>query len=181
MEKVNPKIYQLAKFILGSEINEAINMIELFNSGGKQRKEVINKLSTLLKPPPKRPLYYCEAEVSHLSRTTRSLMRYLGDFVDLLAKKWLQEVKKLNYELRTPLGRTARQLEVLFPNKLLPKKLLAYNEIIYVNAKHNFDVPSNRKHLFTPQEGIMVIFITLRLAREIRAESKLANEYCKDI
>ena len=52
--------------------------------------------------------------------------------------------------------------------------------LIYTPAKHDFNVPDDRKHRFTSKEVVFIYYISLKLKEKIIEISKEAKKYSED-
>lgn len=171
-----PVVYELAEDTLtSSEIDKAEQISIMLVGSRKQRREAILHLMKLVAPPPKRPLYYAQAEMQALPRWTRDAIRYLGDYIDVLVKALAFECTKNNRCKNYSLGRNLRMLK---PTKHgIPRELLGnlrkYNSFLYRPGKHDFSVPPGRGHRFTSKEVVFTAFITMKIADKIKKLSIL--------
>jgi hypothetical protein len=77
-----PEVVSVARDVLSEaeyrEAEEAANKL----TGNKRAKDSARaRLVDLVKPPPKRPIYYAQHEIQYFPRRTGNALRYLGDFV----------------------------------------------------------------------------------------------------
>ena len=81
------EVVDLAQSILPEEQFElAEETARMLASSRTRRIAAADRLTALVAPPPKRPLYYAQHEMEMLPRWTRDGIRYLGDYVDVLVK-----------------------------------------------------------------------------------------------
>lgn len=174
-----PIICELAEETLNSsELQKAEHIAKLLAGSKRNIKEAILFLHNLVRPPPKRPLYYAQHEMHCLPRWTRDGIRYLGDYIDLLVKAMAFELTKDTKCKQSSLGINLRKLK---PKKYgvdqnLLRRLRNYNSFLYQPGKHDFNVPKGRKHRFTSREVVLTAFITMKLAEEIKKISSFANQ-----
>lgn len=177
------EIVSLAKKTLTTqEYREAENLaIEL--TGTKRKRELArDRLIEIVRPPPKRPLYYAQDEVLYLPHHTRDTLRYLGDFIDMLVKSAVYEKTRDTHVFRLSLGPAIGKFETCWPDsKGLAGLLRKYNRFLYRGAKHDFELPAGRRmHRFTSREVVLTIFITMKLADKIIAISPVAERARQD-
>ncbi len=172
--EIDEKILILSKRILTKkQIDECEELSKLICT--KEKKIAINKLRILIGRRPKRPLYYLDHELQFLPRWTRNSIKFLGDYLDNLIKYVALEYLGLKAK---PLGVNLSSLKNKLPAKL-HNELTEYNELIYVPAKHDFNV-KNRRHRFTSKEVVYTAYITIVLAEQIKEISKSALLYSQD-
>ncbi len=177
---VHPEVEKLTKDTLSaSEFEEAQDVAAML---ALNRLKAIHKLRSLVRPPPRRPLWYVQHELLHLPSWTRDSIRYLGDYIDLLVKAMAFELTGDRNSLRHSLG---INLWILGRNKYsipsdLVDKLKRYNSFLYQPGKHDFDVPFDIDHRFSPKEVVFTVFITRKLADEIKHVSPLATQLSLD-
>lgn len=169
------QIVMLAKEIVGNgaylEAEELAKMLV----GSKSEKDTARaRLIEILPPPPKRPIYYLEHELTFLPRWTRDSMRYLGDFIDMLVKAAAYEKKGDKKIFNNSLGPAIQQFSRAYPSEAkLVSYLTRYNEFLYRDAKHDMTLPIGRnEHRFTSREVVLCLFITKEIADTI---TKLSN------
>jgi len=175
--EASEEIISLSKSVLSEEdLSLAENIAKMLTETKKKKKLAIYKLMEFVSPPPKRPLYYCQFHIQFLPRWTRDVIRYLGDYVDVLVKEMTFEFTRDKNCLKKPLGKNLTRIKALISRELYDK-LLRYNNFLYVVGKHGFEVQQERKHRFTSREVVLAIFVTRKLASEIKNISKMAREY----
>jgi hypothetical protein len=160
-------VVSLAKEALSIENYSEAEELAVEISSKMNRKEAIYRLQAIAAPPPKRPMYYCQHELGFLPRWTRNSMRYLGDYLDMLVKAAIYE--KTGRHTKKPLGGAIGEFSSCYPDqKQLINWLEEYNKILYVNAKHDFSLPTDRReHRFTSREVVLTVFITMTLASQL--------------
>ena len=174
----SPEILGLARQVLSEEqYNRATKLSIMLVSSKSVKRDAIQELTTLVAPPPKRPMYYAQHEMRLLPRWTRDAIRYLGDYVDLVCKHVVQELLKTQPR-NAPLGATIDLLEkrtALHDNILTWLK--TYNQFLYRPGKHDFQLPRGRSvHRFTSQETVLTAFVTLRLVEILKQYSHCSHE-----
>ncbi|MFC1932320.1 hypothetical protein ACFLXU_01650 [Chloroflexota bacterium] len=151
---------------------------------GKKAEKVYARarLMDIVKPPPKRPIYYTQWEIQFLPHHTRDIMRDLGDFIDMLVKAAIYEKTKKDSIFHSSLGPAIDGFERCRPeSKQLAEILRKYNRFLYRDAKHDFRLPKGRKeHRFTSREAVLTIFITMNLADRIISISPMAERVRQD-
>jgi hypothetical protein len=176
---INPRIQNLAKEVLNEdERKHAENIAETLLLDG-HRDHAVKALQDLIGRTPKRPVYYLNNEIDHLPEETRDVIRYAGDYIDQLIKHCAHDKGKWRFlAYHSSLGPNLKRL-----NKILPESLLfiltKYNNFIYVQAKHSWDIGS-RPHLFSSKDAVFVCFITKKLAEQIIAVSSEAKIYSEN-
>lgn len=173
-----PEIVELAKEVLTVEQLERIDeMAMALLTRRKQRRQVQWELIRMIPLKPSRPLTYLKPIILQLPNATREVIRYLGDYIDLLTKEMTHEF--LNGKARfSSLGVNAKKLEkaTSIPRDLVDK-LQRYNSFLYTPGKHDFSLPpKGRKHGFTCKEAVLTIYASVELGDRIKTISKLAME-----
>jgi len=151
--------------------------------GKKSEKAFARKrLMDIVKPPPKRPLYYTEWDIQFLPYRTRDVIRDLGDFIDMLVKAAVYEKLNNDSVFHASLGPAIDKFEMCRPeSKQLANILRKYNRFLYSDAKHDFKLPKGRKeHRFTSREAVLTVFITMNIAKKIISISPMAARVRKD-
>ena len=151
--------------------------------GKKSEKDFARKrLMGIVKPPPKRPLYYTQWELRFLPHWTRDTMRDLGDFIDMLVKAAVYEKTNKSNIFHSSLGPAIDKFEQCRPECApLANMLRKYNRLLYRPGKHDFKLPADRKeHRFTAREVILTIFITMNLAERLIRISPAAARVKRD-
>jgi hypothetical protein len=173
-------IDSLANDVLSTtEFNKTLELIKNFEAGDMGRKSTIAYLQNIIGNRPKRPVYYVtEQYLPHLPHYTRDIMRYLGDYVDILVKYMASEILLDKKNLKKSLGINANYLKGKIDDALI-KSLINFNEVIYVPAKHDFAV-KHKSHRFNYREVIITCVIVVKLANEVKRLSPLAKKYAED-
>jgi hypothetical protein len=177
------EIVSLAQEILaGQEYLEAEDLAEKLTGTRREKDFARQRLMEIIKPPPKRPLYYAQHEIQYLPLWTRDALRYLGDFIDMLVKAAIHEKTRDSRIFRSSLGPAIDKFQAYWPNsKTLCDLLRKYNSFLYRGAKHDFTLPSGRRaHRFTSREVVLTAFITMNLADRITAVSTMAEKVRRD-
>ncbi len=174
------EIDELARDVLShSEFREADDISRSLAIGNKSmRREARYRLIEIVKPPPKRPLSYAQQEITHLPQATRNSIRYLGDYIDLLVKGMAFELTKDPRCKKSSLGANVRKLnpERHAVSLELINNLRRYDSLFYNPGKHDFSMPPpGREHHFTSMETVFDVFVTFKLADEIKKASQFAN------
>lgn len=174
--EIDTQVLKLSNDILNdSEIEKANRISEYLASTKKIREFAREELRVMVGTKPKRPMFYLFDELGYLPNSTRESMRDLGDYIDHLIKFCSSEkLKDKSYEKRS-LSSNLRSIKGLIPEKLR-LNLIRYDNLLYVPAKHDFDVKI-RRHRFTSKEVVFACFITMKLAEEIKILSNRAKNY----
>ena len=168
---VRPEIIELAKSVIGDEEMIIANKLSACFFVDEQKREcAIGNLQSIIGSKPKRPVYYLNYEIGYLPEDTRNVVRYAGDFVDQIVKHCAYEkgrfLLKTNFRaLRKSLGPNLKNLKGVLPEDLI-NKLTKFNDLIYVQAKHSWDVGS-RPHLFSAAEAVLVCFMVKKFAGDL--------------
>lgn len=178
--EISFEIESLARVVLSpQEFEEAEQITKSIMSGGRRKKSAIALLQNRIGLKPKRPIYYITLEfLPRLPHYTRETMRYLGDYLDLLVKCVTYETKHNNIFMSRSMGSNLHSIKGVIPDDL-QEQLLKYNNFIYVQAKHDFQVGA-RMHRFTCKEVVYAIAITLEFGKKLKALSPLARQYVSD-
>lgn len=177
------QILSLAKELLPeSTYTEAESLAKMLTESKSRKAVSISQLISVLRPPPKRPIYYLEREIRSLPHWTRNAMRFLGDYVDMLVKAAAYEKLKDNRIFDNAFGPAIGKFEIAYPKeKMLANYLSRYNKFLYRDAKHDMQLPTNRKeHRFTSREVVLCMFISKELATRVIKLSELASKVNKD-
>jgi hypothetical protein len=151
--------------------------------GKKSEKDFARRrLMSIVKPPPKRPLFYTQWEIQFLPHQTRDAIRDLGDFIDMLVKAIVYEKTNDDRIFRSSLGPAIDRFETCRPElRQLAEILKKYNRFLYRDAKHDFRLPKGRKeHRFTSREVVLTIYITMNLADRLINISPMAARIKQD-
>jgi len=177
------EVILLAKEVLSNEEYSQAEEIAIQLTGNKRDKDSARgKLVALVKPPPKRPIYYAQHEMLFLPRWTRDALRYLGDFVDMLVKSAIYEKTNDRRVFGLSLGPAINLFRKHWPGyESLTVLLDKYNRFLYRGAKHDFTLPANRQsHRFTAREVVLTAFITMKLADRLSKISHMAEDARND-
>jgi hypothetical protein len=172
------EIVDLAREVLTVEQLEMVDEITIMLlTRRKQRRQAQWELVRIIPLKPTRPLMYLKPIIMQLPNSTRDVIRYLGDYIDLVTKEMTYEFLNGNAR-KNSLGINARRLEKAesVPRDLVDK-LQRYNSFLYTPGKHDFSLPpEGRKHGFTCKEAVLTIYVSVELGERIKAVSKLATE-----
>ncbi len=177
------EVVSLAKDLLTEEEYQEAEAISAKLTGTKREKDFARaRLIDLVKPPPKRPIYYAQEELQYLPRWTRDALRYLGDFIDILVKSAVYQKTKKRSILGTSFGPAVNAFKEHWPDStLLANFLTRYNRFLYRGAKHDFRLPAGRSmHRFTPREVVLTAYITMNLADKLTSISWMAQKVRND-
>jgi len=158
-------------------VKQANDLAENLAGSDEAKARAIQELQEFVGATPKRPLMYINIELMRLPDETRDVVRYAGDYIDQLIKHYAHENGSWG-ALKKSLGNNLTSLINKLPKPLL-QSLKNFNDVIYVNAKHSWDVGS-RPHLFSAKEAIFVCFIMKELAGQIIAISPKAKLYSEN-
>jgi len=177
------EIILLAKEVLTEQqYVEAEDLAKKVAGKKSEKAFAVARLMELVKPPPKRPLYYTEWDIQFLPYRTRDPIRDLGDFIDMLVKAAVYEKNNDDRIFRSSLGPAINKFGMCRPeSKELADILRKYNRFLYRDAKHDFRLPKGRKeHRFTSREAVLTVFITMNLADRITSISSMAARVRRD-
>lgn len=162
-----------------AELAEAEELSNSIISGGRRKKHAVSLLQQRVGHRPKRPIYYVtEQYLPRLPHHTREVMRYLGDYIDQLVKCIAKENHQGSIFFPKSLGSNLKPLSKVIPEELIDQ-LAKYNRYLYVPAKHDFDV-KGRPHRFSNKEVIIALYITLKIAQQLKSISPMAKLYSED-
>lgn len=167
-------LFLAEKILSKEELDIADKLSEDLISSKTKKENARKELMKLVGVKPSRPLFYANIDLKNLPRYTRSLIRYLGDYIDHLVKFWSSEINGISY-LKKSLGPNLGKLKGKI-NEDLRINLAVYNNFCYVPAKHDFK-RNGRKHRFTSKEAVYVCFMTMSLAKQIMLYSEKAKKY----
>ena len=179
----NEEIISLAKDVLNEQqYSEAEELAKKLVGTKSEKAFARERLMNIVKPPPKRPIYYTQWEIQFLPHWTRDIIRDLGDFIDMLVKAAVYEKTNDNRVFHSSLGPAIDKFEACIQNhRQLANRLRRYNRCLYRDAKHDFRLPKGRKeHRFTAREVVLTIFITMNLADIIVNISPMAARVKRD-
>lgn len=171
------QIISLAKEVLPEQdYLEAEGLAKKLVGKKSEKSFARERLMAIVKPPPKRPLYYTEWDIQFLPYRTRDVIRDLGDFIDMLVKAAVYEKTTNDSVFHSSLGPAIDKFEMCRPeSKQLANILRKYNRFLYRDAKHDFKLPKGRKeHRFTSREAVLTVFITMNIAKKIISISPMA-------
>ena len=172
------EILSLARELLSEEqFNKAMKLSIMLVSSKSVKRDAIEQLTTIVAPPPKRPMYYAQHEIQFLPTWTRDSIRYLGDYVDLVSRHLVYELWKVRLG-NASLGVAINLLETKggLPDNILTW-LRTYNQFLYRPGKHDFNLPEGRReHRFSSQETVLTAFVTLRLVEILKQYSNCNAE-----
>jgi hypothetical protein len=180
--QINEKIVALAKELLSDERIEFADELSYNISYGKKKKiDGIAFLEKYVKPNPKRPMYYCHFELHFLPHYTRNIIRYLGDYIDLLERQALIKFQGDKYKKGLSPKVVRIQLKPFIPEELF-FQLEKYDKLFWTPGKHDFEVDeTKRRHRFTTREVIYDIFITYALVDKIKINTKIKESYKEEV
>jgi len=171
-----PQIVSLAKGLLSKEkYAEAEKLSKTLMGSSQDRDAARTTLASIVVPPPKRPIYYCQYEMQFLPYWSRDILRDLGDFVDMLVKAAVYERTNAADVFDRTLAQAIDQFEQHLPSHMqLVNWLRKYNQLLYSPKSASERVPYPDQHRFTVRETVLIIFVTMHLADKITAISRMA-------
>ena len=155
-------MHLLADIVPADKLKVAFGIAGMLYGNKKEKQYARLTLCVLTFKPPWRPLFYLKRELMMLPRNTRNCVRYLGDYVDLLAKELAFEFVKGDAR-SSSLGRNAKAIGRIASLEDLSLKLQRYSQFIYTPGKHDFNLPPGRSHRFTPEEVVLTAYVTMEL------------------
>jgi len=164
---IRPEILEFTNSILTKEeIDEIEDLSNCLNNGKEKHDCAVRILKNKIGVQPKRPIFYLNFEINYLPEETRNVVRYAGDYIDQLIKHLAHQKGRFKFlSVYSSLGNNIKRAKNAFNSKLY-NALEKYNKLIYIPAKHDFDV-KDRPHLFSGKEAVAILFITKKLAEEI--------------
>ncbi len=137
----------------------------------------MQRLTSLVKPPPKQPLSDAQQALLTLPRFTRDAIRHLAGYIELLVRAWSFELTGDAESKTRSLGSNVRRIE---PKKFgapsaLVDQLKRYNSFVFTPARHDFTIFKSQRHRFTAREVVLIAYITMRLAERIMELSSAAR------
>jgi len=182
---MRPEIEELASEIFEKEeLQEIHELIQGYMGSDADYFGALSRLRYVIPSRPKRPMYYVHYEIRFLPKSSRFVVEQSGSYLDLL-------VKELRYELTgkykgVPLG---INVEYILKSKdkldselvILLKRIVAFNNFIYVPAKHRYGHPNDPGHYFEVDDSIMVTLLAVKLGEEIKKRSQFAKNLCQDL
>lgn len=182
---IQSEILALAKSILDTkQLELAEKLSDSLLTSEEDKQHAIWNLREIIGTSPKRPVYYLEHEIGGLPEySTRHVVRYAGDYID-------QMIKYCSYDkgdfliwksrgLHKSLGQNLHRLKDVLPKDLI-KILTIFNDIIYVPAKHVWDIPEGRDHLFSSKEAVYICLMVKQLSILIEPYSDFCISYNKN-
>lgn len=168
-EIVSPEISNLSLAVLNSsDLGETDYLLKHLLGSKESQNWAIEFLQNKIGTYPKRPIYYLNMHLRHLPDSTRDVIRYAGDYIDILMKDYALRygnVLKRLFAQQSSLRTNLQNSKSTMPGELY-EKLILYNRIIYTPAKHDFKV-ADAPHRFSLKEAITICYITMKLGQEI--------------
>lgn len=179
--ELNLKVKLLAEKVLTkTELRKADKLSLMLTKTKKIRFEALDKLEAMVPNRPKRPLYYVKYQyLKGLPEHTRIIIKFLGDYIgELLAAK-VYEITSEYKQYRKPLGGVIYVLrdKNVYDNEFI-EILKLFNEC-YVDAKHNFKI-GNKSHLFSAKDVVYYLFISMKIGKKLKKESKFVRADAND-
>jgi len=178
IEKLASEIFEKKEL---SMIHELISM---YNGSDENYLIALGRLRYIIPSRPKRPMYYVHHRIGLLPEQSRFVVEQSGSYLDLL-------VKELRYELSGKykgysLGRNVNCIFKLKDSidselSIILNKILAFNKMVYVPAKHVYGPPNDYEHYFDVDDSIMVTLLAVKLGEEIKKRSQFARNMCQDL
>lgn len=179
---INPDIEKFAKKLLTEEQLLDIKVIYNGLSAEEHRTVAIKKLQEIVGLKPKRPLYYVHGRLKHLPKDTRDIVRYLGDYIDHLIKfyasdsltftpRFFSERRSLGANLKKLRGTLGEELRII---------LMKYCDLIYTPAKHDMFPSEEKEHLFSCEDTVFIVFITMELSKQLLPLSQKTRDYTEN-
>jgi hypothetical protein len=109
--------------------------------------------------------FYCYYEIVHGIRFPRNFVANVSAHLEGCAKLLLETIEGTRYA-NTPLGPVLYRLSKLSVPIDLIEKSLAFNNLIYVRAKHDWNI-SEDEHLFDTIDAVMIYFVARKLAKQL--------------
>ncbi len=171
---VLPEIELLAKETLTEqELAETDLISERLQGKKDERRWGIAACIVKVGIEPSRPLFYWAQRMEGLPRSTRDCVRYLGDYIDLLAKEMAFEL--LGNGRKRSLTANSKALLKVPSVEVLADILLRYSNFLYTPGKHDFSLLPGRDHRFTTKEVVLCAYVTSKLAKEVLRRSRGAR------
>ena len=173
-----PIVVDLAREILTPEeyIEAEKTAVELVRTK-KSQQNALDRLTTLVAPPPERPLSNVQKELQELPRFTRDSIRYLGEYVELMVRALSFELTGDAASQTRSLGSNIRRIKLrkfgVSPELL--DQLTKFSSFIYSPGKHDFTLEKGQRHRFTTREVVLTAFIAMRLAEKLKKLSTSAK------
>jgi len=178
---IRPNVQKLAIIVFDpTEWREVQEIVTQLLGSKKQKRVAISRLQFIVPKRPKRPLYYIHYELKFLPRTSRFVVEQMGSYLDLLTKELRFELEGRYHKM--PLGKniTALMRYDDADMKLL-EKLMMFNEIAYVPAKHIYGSPNDSRHYFNSQETTVIVLAAVKLGEELKRRSSFVRNLCQDL
>ena len=178
---MNPDIADLICAVLNDEeYDEAVKIGFLYASGEgnlpvERFLELDNSLGLMVPSHTKYPIryrsiirsihFYCYIEVVKGIRFPRNFITNVSAHLEGCAKLLLETIEGTRYA-NAPLGPVLHRLARHSVPIDLIEKSLAFNNLIYVRAKHDWNIPED-EHLFDTVDAVMIYFIARKLAKQL--------------
>ena len=175
----SPMILDLAKEVLPATRLAWAEHIAVEIVSTKSRKwKALRELADFVPVQPKRPLRYLrEIEIGRLPHTTRNVVRYSGDYVDMLTKEMAYDVLGSSGARRKSLGANSKELFQKGPEEHRPLFAQMGKLDYFLNnpGKHDMSDPPGRDHRFTAREAVLCVCVALELGNRIKPLSARAG------
>ena len=129
-------------------------------------------------------MYYIHYQIGFLPRQSRFVVEQCGSYLDLLVKEFRYELsgKFKGFSLGINVKFILDLKDLLNPELVtLLNKILAFNKVVYVPAKHVYGPPNDYGHYFDVDDSIMVTLIAVKLGEEIKKRSQFASNLSQDL
>ena len=179
------EIEELASEIFEKKERSAVHeLISMYRKRSKNHLVALGRLRYIIPSRPKRPMYYVHYQIGFLPESSRFVVEQSGSYLDLL-------VKELRYELTGNYKGFSMGANIKFILGLkdasnselsaLLNKILSFNKIVYVPAKHVYGPPNDYGHYFDVDDSIIVTLLAVKLGEEIKKRSQFAKNLCQDL
>lgn len=175
-----PEISVLARDVLNTaELKQAEILGQKLLGTEEERDSAVQVLQKLVGYTPKRPLFYAWGAIGNLPKQTRPVVEDLGHHVDHLVKYYAAELLTRKKNTHQSLGTNLRDVKGKMDEQLW-SALDRYNRLIYVPAKHEFNIPEGKAHLFSCIDAALVCFISMKLAATLMQISGEARTFAQN-
>lgn len=169
--EISPVLEELSQSVLTPErLVWAHGISRGLISGRVRRRAALRELMGYIPEKPKRPIKYLrELEVGRLPHTTRNVVRYSGDYVDMLTKEMAIDLLGDKRARKRSLGINARALFEKGPmeHQGLFQDLGRFDYFLNNPGKHDMSDTEPREPRFSTLEAVVSICISLTLGERI--------------
>lgn len=178
-DEASPEIKALAKDLLTADrLAWAEGIAHRILSTKAVKWGAIRELCGAIGDHPDLPLGYLrKLYVPRLPHFTREVVRYSGDYVDILTKEAAADLLQDSKRRTISLEANSRRLLEKGPPELggLFDFVTRFCSFLYTPGKHEFKRAPGRDHMFTAMEAVLCIVIALELGSRICAISERAR------